>query len=353
MHNTLKIIIVITFVFFCYTGNTIAQTLSQASPEEKGFSSEKLGHLTQFLKKSGSSSLLILVDGKIIYQWGNTKQKHLVHSIRKALLNSLYGIYIANGAIDTTKTIAQLGIDDTFSLSVTEKSARIVDLLKSRSGIYHPAAAVSPAMLRSMPKRNTHKPNEAYYYNNWDFNVLGYILEQQTGKSIYDLFHQHIAKPLQMNYSNKYTSTYIEKDTLHIPDTDGFYQYELKKSKYPAYHFRLSAMDLALYGQLYLNNGKWNGKQIIPKSWIATSTKAYSITYKPAGMGYGMLWKVLIKTSFRKSKSYYHTGLGIHMLGIYPASKLVLVHRVDTEKKHQFSETDFRKMISLVWNAKQ
>ena len=67
---------------------------SYAQPESKGYSSEKLKILESHLKESGSSSMMIMVDGKIIFEWGETDKKHLVHSMRKAMLNSLYGIAI-------------------------------------------------------------------------------------------------------------------------------------------------------------------------------------------------------------------------------------------------------------------
>ena len=124
-------------------------------------------------------------------------------------------------------------------------------------------------------------------------------------------------------------------------------------SKYPAYHFRLSTRDLALYGQLYLNKGNWNGKQLIPEKWIQFSTKPFNVTYKPAGLAYGVLWGVLMKTKNRSSKSFYHTGTGVHMLAVYPKSNMVLVHRVDTEKEYDFKEDTLYKMIDLVWAAKE
>ena len=155
-----------------------------------------------------------------------------------------------------------------------------------------------------------------------------------------------------MDFSNNIVSVENPNEDWKIPDVDGFYQYETNKSKYPAYHFRLSTRDLALFGLLYLNNGIWEGKQIIPKTWIEASTKPYSITNKYYGIGYGMLWNILIPNEKRATKSFYHTGTGVHMLGIYPSSKLVLVHRVNTETKYNFSENDFYKMISLVWDSK-
>lgn len=134
--------------------------------EIHGFSKQKLDVLVSFLETSGSSSLLIISDKEVVLEWGSSQKKHTIHSIRKALLNSLLGIYITNGTIDTTETIASLNIDDIKSLSRIEKTATIADLLKSRSGIYHPATAESKGMLAKKPKRNSHKPNEAFYYNN-------------------------------------------------------------------------------------------------------------------------------------------------------------------------------------------
>ncbi len=232
--------------------------------------------------------MLLLVDGEIIFDWGKTSKKHTIHSIRKSLLNSLYGIAVSSGIIDTTTTLRELGINDIEpELSENELNARIADLLKSRSGVYHHAAGVSKGMLIGMPKRDMHLPGEHFYYNNWDFNILGAILEQKTGESIYDLFNEEIAIPLGMHdYKGRFRSIDGESEDEEIPRTDGFYQYEYSKSKYPAYHFRLSARDLALYGQLYLNMGEWNGQQILAREWIEKSTIPYSL-YNP---DYGIAW---------------------------------------------------------------
>ncbi|WP_224484838.1 serine hydrolase domain-containing protein [Robertkochia aurantiaca] len=339
-----------------YTSPFYAQSafpLESVEPQTKGFSREKLDSLSLFLNEAGSSALMILVDGKVVYEWGATDEKLLVHSIRKALINSLYGIYVDKGVIDTTATLKDLKIDS-LEQGLTEKelSATVADLLKSRSGVYRSAAAVNAAMLRNMPEKGSHEPGTYYYYNNWDFNTLGHILESRTGKSLYDLFYEHIAKPLGMDYANEHIKIYDPEDDMRIPDVDGFYQYESEKSVFPAYHFRLSARDLALYGQLWLNKGKWQGEQLIPESWIEVSTKAYSMINPSYGIGYGMLWNVLVPNEDRKSKSFFHTGVGIHMLGVYPESNLVLVHRVDTEKDYDFQERHFYQMISKVWGSK-
>jgi len=351
-----KVLLLIVAVIICTATACIHNTkhpFVYAEPESKGFSSEKLDSLKGHLEKSRASSMMLLVDGEVIFDWGESDRKHTIHSIRKCLLNSLFGIAVSRGFIDTTLTMRDLGINDIEpALSESELDARVADLLRSRSGVYHHAAGVSEGMLRGMPKRDAYLPGEHFYYNNWDFNVLGAILEQQTGRSIYEMFLDEIAIPLGMHdYRGKYATIDGEAEGVEIPRSDGFYQYENSKSLYPAYHFRLSARDLALYGQLYLNKGEWKGKQLVPAEWIENSTRPYSVYNPDYGIAYGMLWYVLLPDGEGLASSYFHTGVGIHMLAVYPASGMVLVHRVDTENENHYKKNDFYKMIGLVFDS--
>ncbi|NQZ42994.1 MAG: serine hydrolase [Flavobacteriaceae bacterium] len=348
----IKLLFWLALLFTLISKAQSKHSFSFTTPESKGFSSSKLEELKNHLELSGASSTILMVEGEIIFEWGNTRKRHLIHSMRKAMLNSLYGIAIHKGQIDTSMTLKEMKINDGPSkLSSLELNATIGDLLKSRSGIYHDAAAVNKAMLVNRPERGTHEPGAFFYYNNWDFNVLGTILERQTGKRIFQAFYEEIALPLGMShYLGEYASIDGETNTKVLPNVDGVYRYEKSKSKHPAYHFRMSSRDLALYGQLYLNYGNWKGKQIIPKAWIDLSTKPISIYNPERNLAYGMLWRVKFNQSGTRN-SFFHTGLGIHILGIYPDLKLVLVHRVDTEKDFQYDQNDFYKMLELVRNS--
>ncbi|QTN39808.1 serine hydrolase [Cryomorphaceae bacterium] len=328
--------------------------LPSAEPESKGFSSEKLAELANHLETSGSHAMMILVDGEVIFDWGATDQKLLIHSIRKSMLNSLYGMAVAEGKIDTSATLADLDLHDIApDLTDAERTARVADLLRSRSGVYHDAAAVHGGMLRDRPERGTYGPGEHYYYNNWDFNALGYIIEEAYGTSLFDLYTERVARPLGMqDYEGQWTRIDGEADSLIIPDTDAFYQLEQSRSNFPAYHFRMSARDMALYGLLYLNYGEWNGEQIVPRSWIDASTQPYSIYSPKYGSAYGMLWRVRVPGAETIRNSFFHTGLGVHMLGVYPDLNMVIVHRVNTEVETDYSEGSFYRMIAYVFNSR-
>jgi len=193
-------------------------------------SEEKLDAIVDFCEESGSAALLILYDGKVVLSWGEVETKYPIHSIRKAFLNSLYGIHVERGDIDLDMTLEELGIDDIPPvLTKEEKQAKVFDLIRSRSGVYHPAAAEAQVMIDSRPERGSHPPGSFFYYNNWDFNALGTIFEQETGRGVFEAFHEEIAEPLGM------------KD---FQVEDGMYMYEKEKSLHPAYHFFMTAHDI-------------------------------------------------------------------------------------------------------------
>lgn len=325
-----------------------ADAFQRITPEAAGYSKEKLVALAEFLDKSGSESLLLLHDGKVFFEWGDIRQKRVLHSMRKALLSSLIGIAESRGQINLDATLAQLDIDDDTPLTAAEKKARVVDVLASRSGVYLPAAAESAGMAAERPPRHSAAPGERYYYNNWDFNVAGFLFEKASGRRIYDALLADIAKPLGMlDYQGQ-----VGQDGQ--VEADGFYQTEPGRSRYPAYHLRLSAHDLALYGQLWLQRGQWQGRQLIPAGWVDRSTQPISIVEPRWGLAYGLLWDVLVPEPGDERPSFFHTGIGVHMLGIYPKHQLVMVHRVNTEQEgYRFTADDLLQVIRQVHGARQ
>lgn len=287
-------------------------------PEELGWSSKKLNQVIPDLEKLNCAALMIVTDGKVVFEWGNTTNNFKAHSVRKSLISALYGIYVADGKIDTSKTLKKLGIDDQTPLTEEEKKATVANLLKARSGIYIPAAGEVKSMRDERPKRGSHEHNTFWYYNNWDFNALGTIFDQETKENIYEAFKTRIADPIGMQ---DFTT-----ENLH-------YRYEYQFSMHPYYGFRISARDLARFGQLYLQEGEWQGVRLIPAEWVKESTKAYSLTGKSGTYsGYGYMWWIAAK-DYRgiKQGSYAASGLGGHTLEVLPYLNTVIVLRVNTD----------------------
>lgn len=66
--------------------------MAYATPEEAGWSSKKMNDARNFFKKSSSSSLMVVYNGNVLANWGETDRRFMIHSIRKSLINGLYGL---------------------------------------------------------------------------------------------------------------------------------------------------------------------------------------------------------------------------------------------------------------------
>ncbi len=295
--------------------------LETVSPEEVGWSSQKLAEAAQYAEQLGFSALVLVHDGKVFFFWGDVEKNYRCHSIRKPFLGALYGIYVDNKTIDLDLTMQELGIDDIPPrLTDTEKQATIRDLLQARSGIYHEAAGEAEPMKAARPERGSHEPGEYFYYNNWDFNALGTIFRQLTGKDIFQDFKERIADPIGMQ---------------DFDPGNCEYEFERDKSAHPKYAFRMSARDMARFGVLYQKGGVWKGRQIVPEAWITESTATRSVTDSTVGAGFGYMWGTILEGSrlaqLMGGPGIFFSGIGVHGLAVIPELKLVLVIRMDTD----------------------
>jgi CubicO group peptidase (beta-lactamase class C family) len=310
---------ILFFVVIASAQNPGEHWMRFKTPEQAGWSSEQL---EKVCRNSNANSIVLLHKGKIVYTFGDYCRRIKCHSMRKTFLSALYGIYIDRGMIDTAATIGDLNITDITPLTSNEKEAQVSDLLKARSGIYLPSGQETIDMKKSRPQRGSHPHGTFWYYNNWDFNVLGTIFRRKTSKDIFEAFKEHIADPL-----------YMEDFRL----MDGVYDFDTLYAYHPGYVFKMSARDAARFGELFLQNGKWDGEQIIPQKWIERSTTSYSATTTP-GTSYGYLW--WIAEDFKGMKMYYAAGTNGQRIGVIPSREIVVVANVDTYHGQYIRDVD-------------
>jgi CubicO group peptidase (beta-lactamase class C family) len=288
-----------------------------AAPEQAGWSTKQLGKIHEYVEEIGSTSAMIVQHGVVVAAWGDVAHRSNLHSCRKSLLNSLIGIAVAEGKINLDDTLDKLSIDDNKpSLTAAEKQATVRDLLEARSGVYHPAAYETKGMAEQRPSRGSHAPGTFWYYNNWDFNTLGFIYETATGTKIFDAFYREIAQPIGMQ---------------DFRPSDGHYV-AIADSRFPAYLFDMSARDFARFALLYLHGGKWNNTQVVPEDWVKASTRPYPDSESG---GYGYLWWTGDSASctpqripFPKGSFWAEGHLGQYAV-VVPSLDLIIVNRLD------------------------
>ena len=250
-------------------------------------------------------------DRLVVFARGQHARRSSVASVRKSLIGLLYGIAVEAGDIALDATLADIGIDDLSPLTDAEKRATVADLLKSRSGVYHPCVYGNGP---DRPSRGSHAAGTHWYYNNWDFNVLGTIYRQKTGRTLAEAFRIHLAEPLGMQ-------DFSTEDIFDMPGPE---------SRHPVYKMRLSGRDLARIGVLVLEDGRWEGRQIVPQSWLAESLTVHSDL--GGGRGYGYLWWMAEANAPGDALStdwpiVYASGAGGQYIVVIKALDHVVVHR--------------------------
>ncbi len=118
-----------------------------ASVEQLGWSAPRVAALKTLVDSVGSSAFMIVTRGKVVAAWGDTGRTFLSHSVRRSFMSALVGVALASGKLDTSSTLAALGIGEkSAALTSTELQARVADLLRARSGVYLAAAGEVDAM---------------------------------------------------------------------------------------------------------------------------------------------------------------------------------------------------------------
>ncbi len=220
----------------------------------------------------------------------------------------------------------------------------------SRSGVYHEAACETPEMRDARPARGSHPPGTFWYYNNWDFNALGTIFRQETGRDIFEEFRRKIARRVGMQ---------------DFQTSRCRYQYESEYSDHPCYVFRMSARDRARFGQLFLQRGRWGRRQIIPEFWVDESTYPYSDTEESTGLPgfyYGLMWWIETPETFRRlfSDSRLHhlrafsaNGNGGQLIMVVPDTEMVIVFAVDMYAGGDMEVEETLPMLETIVTARE
>ena len=317
--------------------------LQYSDVRQAGFDEQALRAVCEQANSLRSGAVMAVFRGHAILACGDVARPFEAHSVRKSLVSGLYGVAVARREIDLDVTLARFAVDELTPLTETERSATIRQVISARSGIYLPAA-YAPASQDGRPARGSHAPGTHWFYNNWDFNIAGVIYELATREDLYESFDRRIAKPLGME----------DWRPAH-----GFRVYEPTKSRHPAHTFRISTRDLARFGQLYLQEGRWEGRQLLPSDWVKESTRPH--TDDGDGTGYGYMWWTYQNGSTFTAKypmlgrQTFFRALGTAEQGLWVIrdADLVVVHRADTDNGRTVGSEDHWKLVESVLAARR
>ena len=151
----------------------------------------------------------------------------------------------------------------------------------------------------------------AYADGMWHYFTAGVVV-------LGDVLHKSVPGGLE-----KYAD---EKLFKPLGITNYKWQYTPQKVANTAGGIRLTSLDFARYAQLYKNEGKWNGKQIIPKDWVSKSFTKHKALPGRENEYYGYLfWNKTYTVNGQKHETFYCAGNGGNHIYIFKDLPIVVV----------------------------
>lgn len=268
----------------------------------------------------GTTGLVVVVNGKVVLEYGDVVQRGYLAAGRYSVLAMLYGKPVADGTIDLGMTLGEIGIDDREGLLPVEKRATVEQLLTYRFGVYHPTQFGDGP--RGTPPRGSVEPGRYFLYRAWGPLTACGVYELLTGRDFYQAVQEDLGEPLSLQDF---------RWKRHAKSRDR------SPSWFPVYNLFISTRDIARLGQLMLRSGEWRGEQLIPRAWVERITSVVTPReelkpeeYRSRGMGFGYQWWAWDEPD-RDSpyfRAFTYTGSYGQYLTVLPALGMVVAHQV-------------------------
>ena len=260
-------------------------SLPRSVPEAQGVSSPAILDFVQAADKQIASfhSFMMVRHGQVIAEgwWTpyNPGSRHELYSLSKSFTSTAVGMAVAEGKIHLDDQVAKFFPDDMpKDPSEFLKAMQVRDLLSMASGHEsEPKVGPTEAWTKTFLNHElTKQPGSHFKYNTPATYMLSAILQKQTGQTALDYLKPRLFEPLGI-----------------VDPTWGMSPQGVSLG---GYGLSVRTEDIAKFGQLYLQKGKWNNRQLVPSDWIDMATsKQVSNGTDPASdwsQGYGFqFWR--------------------------------------------------------------
>ncbi|MBT8180657.1 MAG: beta-lactamase family protein [Eudoraea sp.] len=295
----------------------------------KGFAHEPFHQILGPTKKRGGPAGIILKNGYIVQQWGDIKRVDMTFSVTKSFLSTVAGLAVDNHLIQSTDDKVSSYIwDGTFA---GEHNSKISwkHLLQQNSdwsgelwgGKDWADRPPKEGGLDDWKFRKLNEPGTVMEYNDVRVNVLAYALTHVWRKPVPVVLKEYLMDKIGTSTTWRwygYDNAWTVIDGIKMKSVTG--------GGHSGAGIFISTEDMARFGLLFLNNGKWNSEQLLSEAWVKEA-----ITPSAPNPNYGYMWW-LNKKGDRQWKGlsedvYYAAGFGGNFIVIDKANNLVVVTR--------------------------
>ena len=247
----------------------------KVDPEEAGFDPAKLEEIARVAETGKSHCLLVVRDGKIAGEWyfrgTGPESVQEVFSATKSVTSTLVGIAQDEGDLRITDS-ASRWIDEW--RNTPAEAVTVKNLVSNDSGRQWSLVTDYSQMLSADNKTQfaidlpqEYPPGTVWAYNNSAIQTLQRVLARATGEDVVDFARERLFEPIGMDDSHMTTD----------PAGNALVFMGLQST----------CRDMARFGVLMLNQGRWGDEQVVSPEWVEAATGRSSTELNAA---YGYLW---------------------------------------------------------------
>jgi len=287
--------------------------------------------LNAWLEETQTTSLLVIQDGKIAFEdyylGTNPDDLRVSWSVAKSFLSAAFGVAVHDGLVDLEKPVdayvaalkgsAYEGVSVRNVLTMSSGVTFNEDYLDFWSDINKMGRVL--ALGGSMDdfaiglRERTREAGQVRQYVSIDTHVLAMVLRAATGKKLPEYLAEKIITPIG-----------FEKQPFYLSDSE--------ENAFALGGLNITTRDYARLGQLFLDNGKWQGEQIIPAGWVVSSTiEQAKRPDEEDGFGYGYQWWIP-DGSIENGGDYQARGIYGQFIYVNPKSRTVIVRTAANRK---------------------
>lgn len=251
------------WVLLSLLATSAAAPLPRSTPEAEGISSVSVREFLEAADKEINTlhSFMLVRHGKVIAEaWWKPEapeKNHILWSLSKSFTSTAIGLAIEEGKLTLDDPVLKFFPDEApAELSGNLKAMRVRDLLSMSGGHDKEPkwelGGSGPSVKAFLAHPVVHKPGTHFQYNTPGTYMLSAILTKATGQTVLEYLKPRLFQPLGIE-NPEWGST-----------PEGY--------SLGGYGLFIRTEDIAKFGQLYLQKGKWEGKQLLPEKWVEIAT---------------------------------------------------------------------------------
>jgi CubicO group peptidase (beta-lactamase class C family) len=281
---------------------TVQAQSRTGTPEERAADGEAFEAVQKRLmdRWTDVESVAVVMQGRTLFEFyrdGEPDKLRNVQSVEKSALSALVGVALAQGAIASVDQPVVALVPEWTALNNDPRTRGItVRHLLTMSAGFDLGSATSitgklpPAQGWARPLAAA--PGQRFAYDNAIVGLIAALIERVAGMPLPDYARRELVQPLGL-------AEPAYKELLH-----------------------LRTQDMARLGQLFLQEGRWGDRQILPRDYVAEATRSQSKGGPPVSMPYGYLWWILPNEAPRRT--FLASGYAGQMIWVHPPLDLVV-----------------------------